>query len=180
LTLANIPTGFKRYVAVTAYDFQVGDPPSLEGGVLQSSVYFVAGPDRAQARNQRVSVFPNPYRGESAFDGRNPDGSVNDRKRVMWFVNLPARAYIKIYTMAGDVVREYDFDAATYGGTETAGITPDRGDLAVGRNLVSSGSMAGFDLLNSDGQEIASGVYLFSVRDKDSGERQQGKFMVIR
>ena len=40
--------------------------------------------------------------------------------------------------------------------------------------------MAGFDLLNADGQEIASGLYLFSVRDLDTGDTQQGKFMVIR
>ncbi|MFQ5599772.1 MAG: hypothetical protein ACE5G2_04370 [Candidatus Krumholzibacteriia bacterium] len=180
LRLTGIPDGFKRYAAVTSYDYQIGDPPSLEGGVLQNSIYFIAGPDVEEARNARVSVFPNPYRGESGFDVRNPDGSINPRKRVLWFVNLPERAHIKIFTLAGDLVREYHFDAATYGGTETAGVSPDRADLAVGRNLVTGGSIAGFDLLNADGQEISSGLYIFSVRDKVTGETQLGKFMVIR
>jgi len=180
LRLRGVPTGFKRYVSVVSYDFQEGDPPTLVSGINQNNTYVIAGPNQAQARGREVTVFPNPYRGESAFDVHNPDGSVNPRKRVLWFVNLPSRAHIRIYTLAGDLVREYDFDAATYVGQGTNGILPDRADIAVGRNLVASGSMAGFDLLNSDTQEIASGLYLFSVRDLDTGETSQGKFMVIR
>ena len=182
VVLGGLPDGFKRYVSVTSYDYQIAEPQTLEGGVLSNSIYFITGPDQeqAQASGHRVSVFPNPYRGESDYDVRNPDGTINPRKRVLWFVNLPAKATIRIYTLAGDRVREYDFDAATYAGTETAGISPDRSDLAVGRNLVLSGAMAGFDLLNADGQEIASGMYIFSVEDLNTGETQQGKFMVIR
>jgi hypothetical protein len=177
-----VPDGFKRYVAVTSYDYQVGEPHSLEGGVIGNSVYCIAGPDAAAAAagGHKVSVFPNPYRGESAFDVRNPDGSVNPRKRVLWFVNLPPRAHLKIYTLAGDIVREYDYDAATYTGAGAAGVSPDRSDLAVGRLLVTGGSMLAYDLLNQDGQEIASGLYLFAVRDKDTGDTQQGKFLIIR
>lgn len=180
LRLEGIPDGFKRYAAVTSYDFQVGEPPTLESGVLQNSIYFVAGPSSAQARGQRVSVFPNPYRGESALDGRDTQGNLNPRRRLLWFVNLPPRAAIRIYTLAGDVVREYDFDAATYRGTEAAGISPDNADLAQGRYLVTGGAMAAFDLLSENRQEIASGLYLFSVEDRDNGEKQQGKFLVIK
>ncbi len=182
VVLGGLPDGFKRYVSVTSYDYQVAEPQTLEGGVLSNSIYLIPGPDQEQARasGHRVSVFPNPYRGESDYDVHNPDGSINPRKRVLWFVNLPAKATIRIYTLAGDRVREYDFDAATYGGTETAGISPDRSDLAVGRNLITGGSMAGFDLLNADGQEIASGMYIFTVEDLETRETQQGKFMVIR
>jgi hypothetical protein len=178
--LQGVPDGFKRYLSVVSYDFQEGDPPTLVSGINQNNTYVIAGPDRQQASGREVSVFPNPYRGESAFDGFNVDGTVNPRKRVLWFVNLPSRAKIRIYTLAGDLVREYDFDEATYVGQGTNGILPDRADIAVGRNLVASGTMAGFDLLNSDSQEIASGLYLFSVRDLDTGETSQGKFMVIR
>lgn len=178
--LQGVPTGFKRYVSVVSYDFQEGDPPTLVSGINQNNTYVIAGPSRAEVGSREVSVFPNPYRGESAFDGHNVDGSINPRKRVLWFVNLPQRASIRIYTLAGDLVRQYEFDAATYVGQGTNGILPDRADIAVGRNLVSSGTMAGFDLLNSDTQEIASGLYMFSVRDLDTGETSQGKFMVIR
>jgi hypothetical protein len=180
VSIGNIPDGFKRYLAITSYDHQEGDPPTLEGGVLSNSIYFISGPDEEQAQGKRVSVFPNPYRGESMFDGRDADGSINPRKRVLYFVNLPPRATIRIYTLAGDLVREYHFDAATYTAAEIGGIRPDRDDLAIGNNVIMSGSMAGFDLLNADGQEIGSGLYLFSVRDEVTGETQQGKFMVIK
>lgn len=180
LRITGIPDGTKRYVAVSSYDFQTGDPPTLQSGVLQNSVYFTAGPSAAQALGQRVSVFPNPYRGESVFDGRDALGNLNPRKRVLWFVNLPARAKIKIYTLAGDRVRQYDYDAATYKGNEALGISPDRADLSVGRYLVTGGAMAAFDLLSENGQEIANGLYLFSVENKKTGETQQGKFMVLK
>jgi hypothetical protein len=180
LRLGGIPDGFKRYLAVTSYDFQQGQPPTLESGLQQNSTYFVAGPDAEQARSRRVSVFPNPYRGESAFDGRDAQGALNPRRRVLWFVNLPRRATIKIYTLAGDVVRTYAYDAATYRGTEAAGISPDPADLSQGRYLVTGGSMAAFDLLSENRQEIATGLYLFSVQDEATGETQQGKFLVLK
>ena len=178
--LTGIPDGYKRYVAVTSYDFQQGDPPTLESGVLTSSVYCVAGPDAAQALGHKVSVFPNPYRGESAFDGRDAQGGLNPRKRVLWFVNLPSRARVRIYTLAGDLVRSYDHDAATYRGTEAQGIKPDNADLSQGRYLVTGGTMLAFDLLSEDRQEIATGLYLFSVEDLTNGETQQGKFLVLK
>lgn len=178
--LQGIPDGFKRYATVTSYDFQQGEPRSLESGVLTNSIYAIAGPDAAQARGQRVSVFPNPYRGESVFDGRDALGELNPRKRVLWFVNLPRRARLRIYTLAGDLVRTYNHDAATYRGTEAQGISPDNADLAQGRYLVTGGSMTAFDLLSDNRQEISSGLYLFSVEDLDTGDTQQGKFLVLK
>jgi hypothetical protein len=180
LRLDGIPDGVKRYAAVTSYDAQPVEPRTLESGVLQNSVYFVAGPSAAQAVHQRVSVFPNPYRGESAFDGRDAAGNLNPRRRVLWFVNLPPRARLEIFTLAGDLVRTYDYDAATYRGTEAAGIRPDNADLAQGRTLVTGGSMLAFDLLSDNGQEIATGLYLFAVENQDTGDKQQGKFLVLK
>jgi len=178
--LGGIPDGFKRYVAITSYDFQTGDPPSLESGVLSNVVYCTTGPDADQARSQKVSVFPNPYRGESALDGRDAQGALNPRRRVMWFVNLPPQATLRIYTLAGDLVRQYDYDAATYRGTEADGVSPDAADLAEGRYLHTGGSQLAFDLLSDDGQEIATGLYLFSVVDRATGQSQQGKFLVLK
>ncbi len=114
------------------------------------------------------------------FDGRDALGELNPRKRVLWFVNLPRRARLRIYTLAGDLVRTYDHDAATYRGTEAQGISPDNADLAQGRYLVTGGSMTAFDLLSFNRQEISSGLYLFSVEDLDTGDTQQGKFLVLK
>jgi hypothetical protein len=178
--LTGIPDGQKRYVAITSYDFQQGVPPTLESGVLTNSIYCIAGPDAAQARGHKVSVFPNPYRGESAFDGRDAQGGLNPRKRILWFVNLPSRSRVRIYTLAGDLVRSYDYDASTYRGTEAQGIKPDNADLSQGRYVVTGGTMVAFDLLSENRQEIATGLYLFSVEDLTNGETQQGKFLVLK
>jgi len=181
LRLGGVPDGFKRYAAVTSYDWQPSEPHTLMSGVLQNSIYFVAGPSAAQARRQKVSVFPNPYRGESALDGRDLGGNLNPRKRVMWFVNLPSRCTLKIYTLAGDLVRTYEYDAAIYRGTEAGGIRPDNADLATKHDpIVTGGAMLAFDLLSDNGQEIASGLYLFAVQDRATGESQQGKFLVLK
>jgi hypothetical protein len=180
LALGGIPDGFKRYVAITAFDHQVGDPQSLESGVLSNSIYCTAGPDAEEARGRRVSVFPNPYRGESALDGRDSQGGVNPRRRVIWFVNLPPQSTVRVYTLAGDLVRAYEYDAATYRGTEAAGVSPDDADLAAGRYLVTGGSMLAFDLLSENRQEIATGLYIFTVEDKTTGETQQGKFLILK
>jgi hypothetical protein len=180
LRLPGIPDGQKRYVAVTSYDRPTGEVRSLESGVLQNSIYCTAGPDAQQARASAVSVFPNPYRGESELDGRDAQGTVNPRKRVMWFVNLPSRCTLRIYTLAGDLVRTYEYDAATYKGTEAAGVSPDNADLSQGRYLVTGGSMLAFDLLSENRQEIATGMYLFTVVDHGGGETQQGKFLVLK
>src|SRR5207244_10178800 len=118
LVLGGIPDGFKRYVSIASYDYQNAEPRTLQSGVSQNSIYFTAGPSAAEARGKKVSVFPNPYRGESAIDGRDAQGNLNPRKRVIWFVNVPARASIKIYTLAGDLVRKLEYDSATYKGTE--------------------------------------------------------------
>jgi hypothetical protein len=148
--------------------------------VLTNSVYCIAGPDQNQARGQKVSVFPNPYRGESSLDGRDAQGGINPRKRLIWFVNLPPRCRVKIYTLAGDLVREYTYDAATYKGDEAGAIRPDNADLAQGRYLVTGGAMAAFDLLSENRQEIATGLYLFTVEDAATGDTQQGKFLVLK
>ncbi len=69
------------------------------------------------------------------------------------FINLPKQAHIQIYTVSGDLVRELDHDDAVR-------------DFAV------------WDLKNGNGQDVASGIYLFRVT---SGSfHRQNRFIVIR
>jgi len=49
-----------------------------------------------------VTVFPNPYRGSAVWDADRATG------RYLWFAGLPARALIKIFSLAGDRVAEID------------------------------------------------------------------------
>jgi hypothetical protein len=43
-----------------------------------------------------------------------------------------------------------------------------------------SGATYGWNLISTEGQAIASGLYLFSVENKDGGERQVGKFLIVK
>ena len=88
----------------------------LESGRTQNEVMVVPAP-RAGERSGGVVVFPNPYRVEARWDA-----GEGVRNRYMWFANLPPRCTIRIYTLAGDLVYEYDFDGATYNGANARGI----------------------------------------------------------
>jgi hypothetical protein len=122
-----------------------------------------------------VLVFPNPYRGDAAWDG-----SLR-RDRYLWFANLPPRCTIRIYTLAGDLVETIPFDQASYAPTDVRGIYDPTDPRNPERDLpILSGGMAAWDLVSRKDQGVANGLYLFSVEDHDSGERQLGKFLIIK
>ena len=125
-----------------------GDPTScrnLNGKItnLMNEPVFVSGPARPNVES--VVVVPNPYRGRERWDQPG-------EKRVQ-FHNLPARATVKIFTLAGDLVREL------------AKTDPASGNLD-------------WNLRNADGREITSGIYLFHVLS-DQGFETKGNFVVI-
>ncbi len=167
-TLAPVKDGHHYWVAVTSYDLGNPETPSLESGVGQNLLHVVPGRSPAQAAGRGVTVFPNPYRGSAVWDANPATG------RYIWFAGLPARALIKIFTLAGDRVAEIDFDRAEYRGENAAGL------LVGGEAPQLSGTMAAWDLRSESGQPVATGLYLYSVTDRASGESQQGKFLILK
>ncbi len=167
----SLKDGHKYLVSVVSYD--TGDPetPSLQSGLSQNRTAFVPGAEPDPAGASEVMVFPNPYRGTADWDG------ATARERVMWFANLPPRGELRIFTVSGDLVDTVEFDAATYHAAGTAGVyDPGRGE---DRPELSGGAVA-WDLLSWNNQPIASGLYLFSVRNLDTGDHQTGRFMVLK
>ena len=168
--------GFKYWVSVTAFDTGTPDIGSLESGLAQNRAFVIPGtPAAGQGGESKVKVFPNPYRGDAAWDG-----SLR-RDRYLWFVNLPPRCTIRIYTLAGDLVDTIPFDQATYDATEIRGIF-DPTDV---RNPESdiptlSGGMAAWDLVTRSDQGVASGLYVFSVEDSNTKKTQFGKFLILK
>ena len=110
---------------------------------------------RAEAREAAgaVWVVPNPFRGSAGWD-RTP--VYGDRlTRHIDFMGLPrARCTIRIWTVAGDLVRVIDHDGSNGSG------------------------QAAWDLVTRNGQEAESGIYLFTV--ESSRGKDQGRFVVIR
>ena len=104
----------------------------------------------------RVTVVPNPYRAVEAW---NPSGG-----QEIHFVNLPAQARIRIYTLAGDLVRDIRHT-----------IDPSE---AVTAPWDQSRDFEAWDLKNGAGRDVGSGVYIYRV---ESGTFfHQSRFVVIR
>lgn len=168
-----LKNGFNYWTAITSFDTGTEEVQPLESGKSQNRVYAITG--GPSAPSGKATVFPNPYRGDAPWDGVNP------RDRYLWFVNLPSRCTIKIFTLAGDLVDTIDFDGATYGATEVRGIFDPTDDLFPETDIPTlSGGMAAWDLVTRNDQGVASGLYIFSIKDHDSGDTQLGKFLILR
>jgi hypothetical protein len=115
-------------------------------------------------------VFPNPATTESLseFSQLSPNGDDPTGIRVM-FANLPAsRNLISIYTLAGDLVETIEHDGT-------------RMDCPDGAGFGNCGGAAYWNLVSRNGQEVVSGIYLFSVETSDAAfDRVVGRFAVIR
>jgi len=170
-TLRALRDGFKYFAAVTAYDLGTPDIESLESGVTQNEVMAIPAPSPGEGAGRGVTVFPNPYRVEAQWDA-----GTSVRRHYLWFANLPQRARIKIYTLSGDLVYETDFDGRTYDGRNAQGIYNPATDLPA----TLSGGLFGWDMITRRGQAAATGLYLWAVEDQENGERQTGKFLVVK
>lgn len=93
----------------------------------------------------RVGVVPNPYRAAEAW---NPAGG-----HEMHFINLPPQARIRIYTLAGDLVRDLQHNDTVR-------------------------DFERWDLKNGVGRDVASGIYMYRVEAQNFSF--QSRFIVIR
>lgn len=172
----DIHNGFLYFYSVTATDHALVKEGEGEGAqYLVTGQGLVGDPGSsfdhttpgatAQTAEERerfgvnIYVFPNPATRDALaeYQQLNPNGEDPTGVRVT-FTNLPmARNTIKIYTVSGDLVQTLDHDG-----------------------LSGSGHMS-WNLMSRNGQEIVSGVYLYSVEsDDDRFESFVGKFVVVR
>ncbi len=168
--LGDLLSGWQYLVAVTSFDR--GDPEtglqSFESSRVANAVRLFAGTPPVADGSREVGVYPNPYRLNAAWDG------ATARTRRLNFYNLPPRSVIRIYTLAGEVVAQMDHEADSY-----------QGDIrwyddfsAPNRQL--PGGEHSWDLLSESGLDLSAGLYFYSVEDRDSGEVQTGKFVIIK
>ena len=163
--------GWQYIYGVSAFD--AGDPSnnleSLESA--KSLVRVVPGTAATSDPGAEVKVYPNPYYARAIWDGGG------ERTRKIYFANLPARATITVYTIAGDIVAVLDHDAETYTGEDIEWFRK-YGDRSQAAKF--SGGEHAWDLISRYDQAIASGLYLFTVKDKETGSVKSGKFVVIK
>ena len=167
---ANIKDGWLNYYAVTAYD--QGDPDanleSLESSIYSNRVYVFPGKAAAKENDWvgEPTVYPNPFKGQALWDG------YGSRSKMLWFRNLPNEAEIRIFSLAGDLVDIIQHEES-YNGADIANIDAQK-------NPLMAGGEHAWDLITMHDQATASGLYLFTVEDKNSGQIKEGKFLIIK
>jgi len=178
LRLENLPNGWQRALAVTAFD--QGDPAtqleSLESSFNQSSVRAFPGtPAQATMANNPPYVYPNPYYAGAAWEGTS---SFQDESRRLMFANLPARAEIRVHSPAGDLLDVLHHDA---GGSDQLGQRWFRtfADPTEQTVMLPGGEYA-WDILSKDRQIVAHGLYRYTVLNLDTGESYSGHFTLIK
>lgn len=166
--------GFQYIFSVTAFD--KGDITqnlgSLESSILGNSQRIVSGTPPNNNADAEVGVYPNPYYGSAIWDG---GGNKKELLRKMYFYNLPSKCQISIWTIAGDLIDKFDHDAATYNGNDIEWFNT----FSDGTQKFAGGEHA-WDLITKNEQAIASGLYIFTVKDLNSGEIKKGKFVIVK
>jgi hypothetical protein len=109
-----------------------------------------------------VRVVPNPF----VYDKDAIKNYPGEKDKIMIAGLPPGRSEIRIYTLSGDLVREFVHDANT-GGND--GI--DYSNLKKGRTYLT---------ITGNNQYMASGVYVYHVKNLDGYGEKTGKFIVIR
>jgi len=121
-------------------------------------------PEKAKSALDMINVVPNPYYAYSQYE-ENP---LDNRVKI---VNLPSKCTVTIFTPNGTLVRKIKRDVTS--DNSSGGIFDPKAKL----NLETS---VDWDLKNTNGIPIASGLYLIHVEVPDVGERTIKFFGVLR
>lgn len=173
-TIPRIQNGWQHVLALTAFDR--GDPANNVGSLESSRLanlfrIFPGKPANNSLESNTPFVYPNPYYGGAAWEGR----SVFAEDRKLMFANLPAKAVVRIFTPTGALVDEFEHNQ-NYNGSDARWFTA----FSNVEETKFSGGEHAWDLLSKDNQIIARGVYYFTVEDLDTGKSTSGKFAIIR
>jgi hypothetical protein len=136
--------------APSGYTFTPGTP-SLAVPGLRAIFSGAAGrPElttETAADLSSVHTVPDPYYVANALE-------LTANNKILRFVNLPARALIRIYSVSGVLVAVIPHDDPGFGGEET------------------------WNLRNRNNQLVASGVYFYHV-ETPAGNQKVGRFTVV-
>ena len=182
-----VKNGFIYFYSVTAFDSTGFGRTALElSGRRSATESDGVMPQGSVREGKSVWVVPNPYRGyrniadrPSSWDltpnGADPTGTHID------FMGLPRGKWtIKIFTVSGDWVQTIQAADAVNESIRTA-IPGPGGTMMPGYNRQQDNpndGEASWNLISRNGQDIVSGIYLFTV--ESDGAMQRGKFVVIR
>lgn len=140
---------------------QIGDvfkvvtkKPFRQGEYYEFST-LAKGFDKTKAVNdlEKIAVVPNPYVGAASWEPVSVEAGRGER--LIYFINLPAKCTIRIYTISGKHVQTIEHESALDNGQEP------------------------WNLVSKDGMDISFGVYVFHVEAPGIGEKID-KFAIIK
>lgn len=110
--------------------------------------------DKAVSDLDKIAVVPNPYVAAVSWEPKSLFRFGRGERRI-YFINLPAKCTIRIYTVRGYLVDTVEHDADISNGAEP------------------------WDLVSKDGMNIAYGIYIYHVDAPGIGTKI-GRFAVIK
>ena len=149
------------------YERYQTDVPSINNGMpmyqFSTSDLVAKTGDLETAKNALdiINVVPNPYYAFSSYEKNQLDNRVK-------ITNLPSKCTIAIYTPGGTLVRKLNRDV---GSDNTSGGIYPKSNLE---------TVVEWDLKNSAGIPIASGIYIIHVNAPGIGEKTIKWFGVLR
>ncbi|MFH0735299.1 MAG: hypothetical protein V1773_11515 [bacterium] len=129
--------------------------PFLAGDYFSfTTVAATNNKDLANTELEKIKVVPNPYISTAKWERRTLYQSGRGERRID-FIHLPNFCTIRIYTMAGALVKTITKDSGPYDGSLS------------------------WNLVTEDGMDCAYGVYIYHVDAPGIGE-YIGKFSIIK
>lgn len=139
-----------------------GDNPAYEFEFRGVQSKSLVTQDEYKGALSNVNVVPNPYYAYSAYE-------TSQFTNIIKITNLPARAIVTIYTIDGQFVQQFNRD--------------ERAAARTGSNLPTSTAQVypdlNWDMKNSKGIPVASGVYLIHVQAPELGEERTLKWFGV-
>lgn len=136
--------GTRYYYSVTAVDASGGESSRFATRTEAEGVSPFRGP---ASDITQVRIVPNPYQ----VQGANFAGQANK----LLFVNLPATAIIRVFTVTGDLITEI---------SHTSGSGDEEWPL----------------MISDNNQFVTSGIYFAHITDTNSGATHIERFVVVR
>ena len=176
-TIEKVLNGWQYAVSVTAFDRgnEENNLESLESSSVSNNFRAFAGkPINESITKNEPFVYPNPYYAGASWEGIS---SFQEQSRKLYFANLPKHCEINVFTLAGDfldkITHHDDYNGDDIRWNQTFGSeNPSQN--------VFSGGEHGWNLLTENTQIIARGLYLFTVKNLETGDLYKGKFAIIK
>ncbi|HKU62590.1 MAG TPA: hypothetical protein VJQ44_15320 [Gemmatimonadales bacterium] len=131
--------------------------PALPGLKINFSVTAPTGIAAATKEGlSAVHTVPDPYYVTNSFETTTTD-------KIIRFVNLPAKAIIRIYSSSGVLVRVLEHNSEHRGASD--------------EDVSTLGGEETWDVRNRNNQVVASGVYFYHIESGDA--RRVGRFTVV-